>query len=119
MAVTQKNEVKKANAMSDRQKLDIPDDLVASIADVRSDGSTTNWTLSLFEKDALRLIGSGSGGADELSTQLTADGVYYGLVRTTEQIDKSTTVKFVFISFLGENLGVMKKAKMSTFHRCV
>uniref|UniRef100_A0A7S3AUC2 ADF-H domain-containing protein n=1 Tax=Haptolina ericina TaxID=156174 RepID=A0A7S3AUC2_9EUKA len=43
------------------------------------------------------------------------DGVFYGLVRTTEQIDNSTTVKFVFISFIGERLGVMRKAKLSTY----
>ena len=42
------------------------------------------------------------------------DNIYYGLVRTTETIDQTEAVKFVFISFLGEKVAPMRKAKIST-----
>jgi hypothetical protein len=41
------------------------------------------------------MVGSGEGGAEALAKHLTEDGVFYGLVRTTEQIDNSTTVSMV------------------------
>ena len=65
--------------------------------------------------------GGGGGGAKTesvavacVSALLAAEGVYYGLVRTTETIDASVTVKFVFVSFIGESVAPMRKAKIST-----
>lgn len=49
-----------------------------------------------------------------MSEHLTDENIYYGLVRISEQIDQSSTVKFVFTSFIGDNVGVMRKAKCST-----
>jgi len=112
--ITQKNAARKGSVWSDRQKVEVAAGVEEALRDVRSDATPTNWMLSTFSGEALSLVGSGSGGAAELAARLSADGVYYGLVRLTEQIDSSATVKFVFISFLGEQLGVMQKAKMST-----
>ena len=63
---------------------------------------------------ALRLIGSGSGGVTELASHLSQDNLFYGFVRTTEAIDSTVAVKFIFLSFIGENVPMMKKAKTST-----
>ena len=52
--------------------------------------------------------------AKRLAAQLRDDNVYYGLVRTYEQIDATRAVKFVFLSFVGEGVAAMKKAKIST-----
>lgn len=107
LKITQKNEKQKANAFSDRQNVEVAPEVDDAIRDVRNDATDTNWMLSTFSNGALTLVGSGNGGANKLAKQLSPDGVFYGFVRTTEKIDKSTTVKFVFISFLGESLGDM------------
>ena len=63
---------------------------------------------------ALRVVGCGSGGVNELREKLAQDNIFFGLVRTTETIDQTVAVKFVAISFIGEAIGVMRKALIST-----
>lgn len=97
----------------------IPEELSAAIADVRADSSPTNWCLCRLEGAALQMVGSGSGGVPQLAAALSADYAYYGLVRTSEAIDskiagQKEAVKFAFITFLGENLSVLKKGKITT-----
>lgn len=102
--------------LTDRQ-CGIPPTLVAALADVRDDKTPSDWCLAglVGETSELALIGSGSGSTAALASHLNSNGMYYGLVRTTEQIDDSTTVKFVFISFVGDDIPVMRRAKVS-FH---
>ena len=97
-------------------KVHAPNLLKAALSDVRSDASPTDWALCALEPDgsSLRLVGKGEGGAEALAAQLSDDAVFYGLVRRTDQIDKSTTIKFVFLSFIGSALSTMKRAKVST-----
>eukprot|EP01117_Protostelium_nocturnum_P009517 TRINITY_DN339_c0_g1_i1.p1 TRINITY_DN339_c0_g1~~TRINITY_DN339_c0_g1_i1.p1 ORF type:complete len:503 (+),score=236.61 TRINITY_DN339_c0_g1_i1:179-1687(+) len=89
----------------------------AAIAEVRKDGSPSDWVL--FGYDSAKadakfvLMGKGSGGIDALAQNLKDDIVAYGLVRKTDQIDDSTTVKFAFINFLGDNVPRMQKARIS------
>ena len=63
---------------------------------------------------AQQLAGTGTGGVTELRELLTQENIFFGLVRTIETIDKTEAVKFVFISFVGEKIGVMRKARIST-----
>jgi len=104
-------------SISARQQVSIPDGLKAAIADVRSDSSSTDWALCGFVNgnENLTHIGSGVGGTATLASHLEPAGIYYGLVRTTEQIDKSSTVKFVFITVIDAEVPAMRKAKISTF----
>jgi len=60
------------------------------------------------------LVGSGEGGVDELKSHLQVNKIYYGLVRVTDQIDNSVTVKFVFIIWCGEKVPFVQKGKMTT-----
>jgi hypothetical protein len=60
-------------------------------------------------------LGSGSGGLSELLPLLQEDMVGYALLRTTEQIDDSTTVKFVFINWVGPNINRMHRARLGTY----
>ncbi|PRP81054.1 hypothetical protein PROFUN_11132 [Planoprotostelium fungivorum] len=88
----------------------------ASIREVRQDSSPVDWVLFGYENDkAQKLVslGKGSGGINELATHLKDDIIAYGLVRKTDQIDDSTTVKFAFINFLGDNVPRMLKARVS------
>jgi len=105
-----------SSAVAAPQALAAPAELKAAISDVRSDASPTDWALCALEPDgsSLRLVGKGEGGAEALAAQLSDDAVFYGLVRRTDQIDKSTTIKFVFLSFIGSALSTMKRAKVST-----
>ena len=62
------------------------------------------------------LIGSGSGGVSEIRELVKEDNVFFALFRLEDQIDDSTTVKFVMLNWLGEKLPRMAKARLSV-HR--
>jgi hypothetical protein len=97
------------------QEIEVPADLTAAIAAVRNNASPEDWCLATYADSqgfALQLAGSGTGGAAALAAALAPSNVYYGLVRTTDTIDASVTVKFVFISFIGADVPVMRKAKL-------
>lgn len=116
--VEQKAQTRKVSVMGEKQSVALPAELAGAIADVRNDATPTDWCLCGFDSGGagaeMRMVGSGAGGVAELSALLAQDGVYYGLVRTTETIDASVTVKFVFVSFIGESVAPMRKAKIST-----
>lgn len=87
-----------------------------ALLDVRSDSTDTNWCLFSYEgpkSNKITLVGKGSGGADQLAEHLKDDMVGYGLVRKTDKIDDSVTVKFAYIHFVGENVPRMQKARVS------
>ena len=74
-----------------------------SIADVRSDNSSTDWMLCGYadgKVETLRLVGSGEGCVDELSKHLKADQAMFGLVRISERIDESDTSKYPWTNHL-------------------
>ena len=101
------------------KQIDIPAELQQRIADVRDNSTPTDWVLASLSAEsegaaALRVVGSGSSGVNELRERLTQDNIFYGLIRTTETIDQTVAVKFVLISFIGEAIGVMRKALVST-----
>ena len=100
-------------------QITIPPALTAAVAEVHSDTAAANWCLaSLDEQNELQVVGTGTGGVAELASKLTPNTAFYGLVRTTEAIDsgiagQKDAVKFAFVTFLGEKLGVMRKGKIS------
>lgn len=59
-------------------------------------------------------LGKGDGGVEELKSHLQDNIVAYGLVRKTEKIDDSVTVKFAFIYWTGENIDRMHRARIGT-----
>ena len=85
---------------------------------MEENASPVDWCLCAYEAEpglGIVMVGSGEGGAAALAANLLDDNIYYGLVRTTEQIDKTMAVRFVFVSYIGEGVKPMRKAKMSTF----
>jgi len=64
----------------------------------------------------LELIGSGSGGVDDLRSNLSGDRVFYGFFRVTDKFDQSTTVKFNFFTLTTPKLRPLEKAQLPT-HR--
>jgi len=88
-----------------------------AIQEVRNDNSEIDWVLITYDapqSKTLRLKASGTGGLDELRSNLTSEEVMYGLLRITEQIDDSVTVKFIHIDWRGENIHRMQRAKLAT-----
>lgn len=57
--------------------------------------------------------GSGSGGLEELKGHLEDDAVQYGYLRVVSGDSESKRSKFVFISWVGERVGPLKRAKVS------
>jgi hypothetical protein len=89
----------------------------AAFAELRSNENPTNWVLftySALGKNAIDLVGTGSNGLEELKQHLNEGSVFYGLVRVTDQIDQSVTVKFVFIIWVGEKVPFVQKGKVTT-----
>jgi len=88
-----------------------------AIQEVRKDSSDTDWVLITYDapqSKTLKLAGIGSGGLEELKSQLTPEVVMYGILRITEKIDDSVTVKFCHIDWRGENIHRMQRAKLAT-----
>lgn len=90
-----------------------------ALAAVRADSDPTDWALLGYSGDAaLKLVGQGQGGADELARHIEDPdgGAYYGLVRVNTTFDGQQVVRFVFIFYLGDKIKVVRKAKITT-HR--
>jgi len=89
----------------------------ADIQDVRSDATSTDWALVGYEGgkgNTVIQLGKGSGGLTELLGLLQDNIVAYGLLRKTDKIDDSLTVKFVYLTWIGENIDRMHRARMGT-----
>lgn len=96
------------------------DALAQAVQAVRSDKDDTNWVAASYQIEGknvkLGLKGQGSGGLEELSSCLFEDkgNMTYGFYRTTQVVDMSTTVKFVFVTYQGPDIPNMIKAKVTT-----
>jgi len=81
--------------------------------DVRSDKTETNWLLIAIDGTTANLKGSGTGGLEELKSSLSEDQVLFGYLRVTSGDAESKRAKFVFISWCGDKVGALKRAKTS------
>ncbi|KAK4053212.1 hypothetical protein OIO90_003986 [Microbotryomycetes sp. JL221] len=84
---------------------------------VRDNKSDVTWLLLDYEtdkSDTLNLTGKGNGGLDELKQHLSDDRASFGYAKITYANDKeSQREKFIFITWIGSNVKVMRKAKLS------
>ncbi|KAG8919720.1 hypothetical protein FRC01_001150 [Tulasnella sp. 417] len=92
-------------------------DIQQAYRDVRDDKTPANWMLLNYEgprSDVLKLTATGEGGLDELKDKLSPDDCAFAYARVEYSNDKeSKRVKFVLITWIGESVGVMRKAKVS------
>eukprot|EP01119_Soliformovum_irregulare_P015231 TRINITY_DN4261_c0_g2_i1.p1 TRINITY_DN4261_c0_g2~~TRINITY_DN4261_c0_g2_i1.p1 ORF type:complete len:147 (-),score=39.13 TRINITY_DN4261_c0_g2_i1:142-582(-) len=94
---------------------DVSDPAIAeSYNDVRDDKSETNWALYGYEgNNKLVFVEKGAGGIAELKEKFNPDQAQYAFVRIISGDTESRRAKFVFISWCGENVSALKRAKMS------
>eukprot|EP01110_Echinostelium_bisporum_P013258 TRINITY_DN8702_c0_g1_i1.p1 TRINITY_DN8702_c0_g1~~TRINITY_DN8702_c0_g1_i1.p1 ORF type:complete len:145 (+),score=76.54 TRINITY_DN8702_c0_g1_i1:63-497(+) len=88
-------------------------ELAASYAEVRSDANDTNWVVFGYEGNAIVVIGKGSGDVEEMKGVLAEDQVAYGYLRVISGDNESKRAKFVFVSWVGERVSPLKRAKVS------
>ncbi|KAJ3084690.1 actin depolymerizing protein [Rhizoclosmatium globosum] len=85
--------------------------------DVRNDATPSNWLLLEYaddKSDNIVLAGSGSGGLAEVKSKLDDAKAAYGFVRVVVGNDElSQRVKFLFFTWCGAGVKVMRKAKLS------
>jgi len=96
---------------SDRSEIE------AAIREVRNDASDHDWVLVTYDgpnSNNIILLGTGTGGAEELISHLKDDIVAYGIVREVHRFDDSNTVKFAFINWQGQNIHRMLRARLGT-----
>ncbi|XP_052063403.1 coactosin-like protein [Mytilus californianus] len=81
--------------------------------DVRKDDSDTNWLVLTFD-DANKIVLE-STGADfgEFRDKFTDDARLFGYLKVISGDELSKRSKFVFITWIGPKVSVLKKAKMS------
>jgi len=88
---------------------------MGALADVRDDSNDTDWMLgSYVKKNTLGLIGCGDGGLSELLDNLEEKTVNFGFFRVKETVDKSVTVKFVFVKWQPPGINMNLKAQIAT-----
>jgi len=92
-------------------------EIADAYSDVRSDKSDTNWLLIDYESDRsdkFTLSKTGSGGLDELAGEVDDGKASFAYVRVSYANDKeSKREKFVLICWIGKEVKVMRKAKVS------
>ncbi|KAJ3384985.1 hypothetical protein HDU92_003294 [Lobulomyces angularis] len=85
---------------------------------VRDDKSDTIWMVGSYENDDIKnpivLVGSGKGGYKEFSEFFKPESLSYVFLRVIDKVDGNATRKFVLVNWVGENVSMMKKAKVST-----
>jgi len=94
-----------------------------AIREVRdANGSDTNWMAVTYDNPKtmkMKLLGKGTGGADELAGIIQPDMAVYALIRVVDRIDNSDTVKFVTVLYLGEKINRMLRARISVHQNSV
>lgn len=84
------------------------------LANVRSDASDTNWAIYGHvdgNPNEVCFLDSGSGGPEEFASRVDDAQYLYGLLRFEETIDMSTTVKFVYVHWMGKSVPFVKRGK--------
>jgi len=81
--------------------------------DVRNDNSDIEWAVFKFEGNNLNVAATGKDFQD-FKSAFTNDDRGFGYIRIGTGDEMSKRAKFVFVTWVGPSVSVMKKAKMST-----
>ncbi|CAM1292795.1 COTL1 (predicted) [Pycnogonum litorale] len=89
------------------------EEIKSSYQDVRSDSSETNWAVYKYEGNSLMPHSTGVGFG-EFKDCFNDDERLFGYYRIDGGDELSKRKKFLFVTWLGENVSPLKKAKIST-----
>lgn len=81
--------------------------------DVRSNLTDIEWAVFKFESTEIICAGKGSG-FDEFQQQFSDSERAFGYIRIQMGDEMSKRSKFLFVTWIGAEVGVMQRAKMST-----
>ncbi|XP_049429702.1 coactosin-like protein [Epinephelus fuscoguttatus] len=80
---------------------------------VRDDNTDTNW--AAFKYDGSMILPAGQGtDYEDFKSMCTDDSRLFGFVRITTGDTMSKRAKFTLITWIGENVGGLQRAKIST-----
>lgn len=89
------------------------DAISQSYLDVRDDKSETNWAVYKYSDKTIVHAASGTD-YQEFRSHFTEGERVYGFVRIETGDELSIRAKFAFITWIGEGVGALQKAKVST-----
>jgi len=82
--------------------------------DVRDDNSDTAWSVMTYNDGNEIVLLSKGTSFDEFKSHFVDDQRVYGFIRIYTGDELSKRAKFAFISWSGQNVSPIKRAKMST-----
>eukprot|EP01108_Squamamoeba_japonica_P001132 TRINITY_DN144_c0_g1_i1.p1 TRINITY_DN144_c0_g1~~TRINITY_DN144_c0_g1_i1.p1 ORF type:complete len:143 (-),score=61.94 TRINITY_DN144_c0_g1_i1:149-577(-) len=86
----------------------------ATYEDVRDDKTDTTYGVFKYEgKQKIVLATTGTGGLAELGENFAEDEAAFAFLRITTGDEESKRAKFVLVSWCGEKVGALARAKMS------
>ncbi|XP_005097636.1 uncharacterized protein LOC101858936 [Aplysia californica] len=89
-----------------------------AIRDVRNDGDDTTYVICGHDDgnpNRIKVLYTGSD-TSEIGSRMDSAEMMYGLARYETKFDMSTTVKFVYIRWIGESVAVGKKGRYGVVH---
>ncbi|CAG8467831.1 4564_t:CDS:2 [Ambispora leptoticha] len=97
---------------------DVSDPIIRETYDeVRDDRSDVSWMILQYENDRsdkLILYAKGPGGLSQLAEHLSEDQAAFAYCRVNVSNDElSVRTKFIFITWIGSEVKIMRKAKLS------
>ncbi|XP_075211066.1 coactosin-like protein [Lycorma delicatula] len=81
--------------------------------DVRSDTTETQWIVLKYDNKQIVCSSKGSD-FEEFKNQFGDDDRAFGYIRLQMGDELSKRIKFLLLTWVGSNVGVIKRAKMST-----
>ncbi|XP_045197912.2 uncharacterized protein LOC123552361 [Mercenaria mercenaria] len=104
--------------MSTSASFDNPEEFQEAMASVRNDASEDVYVIvGHIDNDPARVgVLKVGQSVDELADLVDSEQVMYILARYESTFDMSTTVKFVYFRWLGENVAFTKKGKFGVVH---
>ena len=99
-------------------KLDNESELREAQAALFNVNSKSGWLLvNYVGPSTVHFSAGGEGGPEDLVEQVQEDQIQYALIRLDGiQEQGETTVRDVFITFIGQGVGIIEKGKKAAFH---
>ncbi|KAM9952279.1 hypothetical protein ACTFIT_002973 [Dictyostelium discoideum] len=91
------------------------EDFNDAVKSVHKTDSATNWLLVGYDgsPDKIKLLSTGTKGINELIEHFDDTSMVYAILRVVDHVDGIPTDRFVYITFIGDNVKAIEKAKYS------